>query len=207
MPIIESRATEKSKLSVYRFDESDRQYLETFMDPDLAKRTEGYHQKKVLENLMVRALLAETLPGEKIKYRENGQPYLRPSQLHISISHSFPLAGIAVSEVHVGIDLERLQPKIARMKHKFLFPTEFEWTANEKAVEYLTAIWAIKESLYKIHPSKYWSLKEHYEVLPFSLEDRSAIRCRVFDAFFDDHFTAQITEVEDCLFAVIEKDF
>ena len=85
--------------------------------------------------------------------------------------------------------------------------SEFSWTENlENEVDYLTIIWVIKESLYKVHPSKYWSLKKHYQVYPFDLNgDLSKIKCRVFGDFFSHDFTAKVIKIEDFYFAIVEE--
>jgi phosphopantetheinyl transferase len=51
-------------------------------------------------------MLKTVLPGYKILYRDGGEPYLIPGDFQISVSHSFPLAALAISKNRVGIDLE-----------------------------------------------------------------------------------------------------
>lgn len=171
------------------------------------EKVQHYHPKKKLEHLMVRQLLKKVMPAHTIKYKTIGEPYLWPADAHISISHSFPFAALAISSARVGIDLEKPMPKILKIKHKFLHPSETLWTeGHEHETELITVIWAIKESLYKLHTSKYWSLKKHYEVDPFDLDHLSAVKCRVFDDFFCHEFTARVVMVEDFYFAFVEDE-
>jgi len=113
---------------------------------------------------------------------------------------------LAISKNRIGIDLEKANDKILRIKQKFLHPNEIKWTENkENEVELLTIIWVIKESLYKVHLSKYWSLKDYYEVSPFDVNNLGEVKCRVFDDFFSHEFTARVSKVEDFYFAIVEE--
>ena len=76
----------------------------------------------------------------------------------------------------------------------------------DNQTEVLVVIWAIKEALYKLHPSKYWSLKKHYEVEEFDLNSLSQISCRVFDADFEDVYQADVFKLENYYYAIIEEN-
>ena len=102
--------------------------------------------------------------------------------------------------------MEKISEKILRIKKKFLHPSEIAWTeGKENEVELLTIIWVIKESLYKVHLSKYWSLKDYYVVYPFDINNLNEINCKVFDDFFSHNFIAKVSEVEDFYFAIVEE--
>ncbi|MBP7174335.1 MAG: 4'-phosphopantetheinyl transferase superfamily protein [Cloacibacterium sp.] len=203
MPLFRDFSDNQATIQIWKFDENEVLDSQELLEPENLEKIKDYHPKKLSEHLMIRRILKNNLPKHKILYQGNGEPYLSPHTHHISISHSFPYAVLAISEKKIGIDIEKIQPKISKLKHKFLYKTELEWTKNDRETEYLSAIWAIKESLYKIHPSKYWSLKKHYEVFPFDLDKLDSIECRIFDEVFNDYFTAQVRKVEDYYFAVV----
>ena len=71
-------------------------------------------------------------------------------------------------------------------------------------MEYLTIIWSVKESLYKIHHSKHWSLKKHYEVLPFNMENLHSVQCRVYDENGSDDYYARVEFIEDYVFTIVD---
>lgn len=206
MPFYQDFTDEHATILFWKYDEEDRFNHEELIETENFAKIENYHPKKLKEYLMIRQMLKMLMPEHKILYKTIGQPYLFPKDAFISITHSFPFASLAISEKRVGIDLERIMPKILRIKHKFLHPTEKSWTENENEVEMITVIWVIKEALYKLHPCKYWSLKDHYEVEPFDLNDLSEIKCRVFDDTFEDHYIARVTRIEDFFFAIIEEN-
>lgn len=206
MPLYHDYSDENAVILYWKYGEEDEFDTGELIEPEQLERVKEYHPKKLIEHLMVRKMLKILMPEHKILYKTIGEPYLWPNSAHISITHSFPFASLAVSKNRVGIDLEKVQPKILRIKQKFLFESEHLWTGGKvNETELLTIIWVIKESLYKVHPSKYWSLKDHYEVFPFDLNDLSAIKCRVFDDFFSHEFTAKVLRIEDYYFAVVEE--
>lgn len=205
MPIYQKIDTKYSQIYLWKYDESDE-----FSHSELIKNDEKvktYHPKKLLEYLMVRQMLKMAKPEAEILYEDNGQPILSIGEVNISISHSFPYASLAISKKKIGIDLEKIQSKILKIKYKFLNEKELSWVENSpNEKELLTIIWAIKEALYKLHSSKYWSLKKHYEVCFFNLDDLSEISCKVFDENFTDKFTAKVNRVEEYFFAIVEGE-
>lgn len=190
MPFFKEFSHHHSRIFVWRFDENDA-LPPDLIEPENFSRFENYKEKKLSEVLMVRQLLQKFLPGEKIFY-QNDEPFLQSRKFQISISHSFPFAAVAFSERKIGIDLESFKPKIIRVKDKFIQPEEQHFIPENQSVEYLTVVWSVKESLYKMHHSKYWSLKKHYEVRPFAFSGEMQISCRVHDADFSDEYSAKV---------------
>lgn len=205
MPFYRDITTDASQILFWKYADGD-DLPETLIGKDDSEKILHYHPKKLLEYLMVRQMQKELKPEHEIRYKAVGQPYLDPADAYISISHSYPFAAFAVSEKRVGIDMEKIVPKIQRVKHKFLHENELSWIQTAQETEMLTVIWAVKEALYKLHPCKYWSLKKFYEVEQFNLDDLSCIKCRVFDADFEDRYTAQVSRIEDYFFALIEEN-
>jgi len=206
MPFYQDFTDENATILFWKYDTEDEFNNWELIQPEDYQKVENYHPKKLTEYLMIRKLLKMAMPEHKILYQSIGKPYLYPKDAFISITHSFPFASIAVSKKRIGIDLEKIMPKILRIKHKFLHKNEILWTENQNEVELITVIWVIKEALYKLHPSKYWSLKDYYEVEPFDLNHLSEIKCRVFDDDFEDRYIAKVSRIEDFFFAIIEEN-
>lgn len=121
--------------------------------------------------LSVRKLLEQAgYTDLDLVYNENGKPMLIDGN-HISITHSFDFSAIIISDRNTGIDLEQRREKIIRIAHKF---TDFENDFFDKSdkiqtIRQLTAIWGIKEAIYKFYSIKGLSLKNHINVLPFDI--------------------------------------
>ena len=206
MPFYCDYSDENASILSWKYHEDDHFDLEELIEPENLERVMGFHPKKMKEYLMVRKMLKMALPNHQIMYKTIGEPYLWPNTAYISITHSFPFASLAISNKRIGVDLEKIQEKIVRVKPRFLHPSEYSWTeGSSNEIELLTIIWVIKESLYKLHPSKFWSLKDHYEVFPFEGNDLSKIACRVFDEGFSHDFTAKVIQIESFYFSIVEE--
>jgi 4'-phosphopantetheinyl transferase EntD len=153
---------------------------------------------------MVRKLLKGLKPHSKILYKER-EPFLSPKDAEISITHSFPFAAIAISKNKIGIDIEKFNPKILRVIDKFTYENERGFIPFDNEVTFYTIIWSVKESMYKIHHSKHWSLKKHYEVRPFELKHLHNIKCRVHDDTMSDEFKARVEFFDDYCFTIVEE--
>ena len=126
--------------------------------------------------LSVRHLLAEFgYTDADLYYDASGKPHLIDGK-HISITHSFTYSGVIVSDVEVGIDVEKQREKITVIAHKFI-GFEFDYLVDT-ATDYinkLTVIWCIKESLYKLFATHGMLFKEHFLVIPFMIKDEETV--------------------------------
>lgn len=128
--------------------------------------------KRKREFVFTRALLLSFGIDLNIQYRSTGKPIVNEG--HISISHSRNNVVIGYSKDHViGVDIEFYNPKIHRIKHKFLADIENERfdTEDEKI---LTILWSIKEAIYKMEDIPGLMFKDH--ILVHDLHDRGDVR-------------------------------
>ncbi|WP_100075009.1 4'-phosphopantetheinyl transferase family protein [Chryseobacterium camelliae] len=204
MPLYRDFSDDNATILVWKYDDAENLDPDELLEPENAEKVKDYHPKKLLEVLMVRKLLQGLKPGAKILYRER-EPFLSPKDAEISITHSFPFAAIAISKNKIGIDLERFTSKILRVVDKFTYEHERDFIPADQEETYYTIIWSVKESMYKIHHSKYWSLKKNYEVRPFQLKHLHHIRCRVYDEIFSDEFKARVEFFDDYCFTIVEE--
>jgi len=126
--------------------------------------------------LSVRHLLREFgYSDQDLYYDENGKPHLKNGK-HISITHSFIFSGVIISDVEIGIDIEKQRGKIAIIAKKFV-DYEFNYLSetDEEYVRKLTVIWGIKESLYKLFATPGMLFREHFLVIPFRLQDGETV--------------------------------
>lgn len=203
MPLYRDFSDHNATILLWKFDEKEDLNPELLLEKENFEKVKEYHPTKLKELLLVRKILKSILPTHKILY--NGrEPYLDPPDFDISITHSFPFAALAVSKNKVGIDIEPFNPKILKIQHKFLNDEETGFIEKKKETAYLTVIWSVKESLYKIHHSNYWSLKKHYEVKPFSLHFPFNIVCRVHDDRVSDLYKARVEFFENYCLTIVD---
>ncbi len=204
MPLYRDFSDDTATILIWRYDENEIFCTEELLEVEILEKAKKYHPKKLLEVLMVRKMLQDIKPNSKILYRDR-EPYLDTNDAEISITHSFPFAAIAISKNKIGIDLERFSPKILRIIDKFTYENERGFILENKSEIFYTIIWSVKESMYKIHHSKYWSLKKNYEVKPFELNHLDKISCRVYDAVFSDEFSARVKFFDDYCFTIVTE--
>jgi phosphopantetheinyl transferase len=142
--------------------------------------------------MSVRHLLAiEGYTDHDLYYDENGKPHLTDDK-HISITHSYIYSAIIISDLEVGIDIEKQRFKILRIAHKFTPIEEYRTLANDNAIiRKLTLVWCAKESLYKSFAHPGVSFIQHIYVDDFSLDDSKTTSYVSFDAkklVYDVHF-------------------
>ena len=203
MPLYRDYSDDQATILLWKYSEDEELNPELLVEKENFEKIKDYHPTKLKELLLVRKILKSVLPDHKILYKDR-VPYLSPNDYEISVTHSFPFAALAISKNKVGIDIEPFNTKIKRIQHKFLQEAESGFIEKEKEVAYLTVIWSLKESLYKIHHSNYWSLKKHYEVKPFSLDFPFNIQCRVHDEKVSDLYKARVEFFENYCFTIVD---
>ena len=114
------------------------------------------HPHKRLQHLAGRLLLKELVPGfpvELIRIADTKKPYLENEPYHFSISHCGDYAAAIVSRHYrVGVDVERVNPKIDVLRKKFLSEAEMKLLHEQcpmDTVYGLTLCWSVKESVFK----------------------------------------------------------
>jgi len=206
MPIFKEIISEQTQILIWKYSDEEEFSADLILDKKEFENLKQKSPKRLIEKQMVRQMLKKIIPNHKIIYHENGQPYLEPFDKFVSVSHSFPYAVLAISEKKIGVDIEQVKDRIDKIKHKFLNPKEIDWlNRTESGIEHLTAIWCIKEALFKIHSSKQWSFKEFYVVDEFLLDQFSKIKCKVFDKDREDEFLAHLEKIENYYLAITEE--
>jgi len=179
MPLFKTiEANSQTTVKIWKIDESYDDLMQPLtLKTNTLERVLG--MKSVLHQrgfLSVRHLLREFgYTDADLFYDENGKPHLKDGK-QISITHSFNFSGVVVSDLKVGIDIEKQRNKISIIAHKFI-GYEFDYL-NESDSGYirkLTAIWCVKESLYKLFATPGLSFKNCFLVIPFSLKDSETV--------------------------------
>lgn len=120
--------------------------------------------------ISIRHLLAsEGYCDHDLFYDENGKPHLKDGK-HISITHSFIFSAIIISDIEVGIDVEKKREKILKIAHKFTTFDEYQKLIHKDVmIRKLTIVWCAKESLYKSFNRVGLTFLNHIYVEDFSL--------------------------------------
>lgn len=107
------------------------------------------------EQLTVRAMLRNVCgPDVYVEHTDVGKPILVNCDKSISISHSKSHVVIILSDnCNLGIDIERISNRILKLSSRIALPKEltlnFDALSIDEKTKYLTALWTIKEAVYK----------------------------------------------------------
>lgn len=126
------------------------------------------HPHKRLQHLAGRYLLRflfPDFPTGLIRIADTRKPFLQDDAYHFSISHCSDYAAAIVStDKRVGVDIEVVTEKAARIRHKFASDEEWyiikkaltggQWRPDTAAADYTdalcaTLIWSCKEAVFK----------------------------------------------------------
>ena len=168
----------QTTVKIWKIEESYEELFQSVkLKPESLNRVLGMkselHQRGFLS---VRHLLAAFgYEDSDLFYDANGKPHLKDGK-HISITHSFNFSAVIVSDKVIGIDIEKQRDKITIIAHKFI---DYEFLyLNKDEINYikkLTAIWCVKESLYKLYATPGLSFKKHCLVIPASDNDQETV--------------------------------
>lgn len=119
----------------------------------LPKRKTEWLGGRVALKKAISAIVRVSVKAVEVLPQENtGKPQVfiggEKSALPFSITHShgFAVAAVAPDDKYVGIDLEKIAPRISAWKQDFFHPSEL--TADSD--EFLTALWTQKEAVVKL---------------------------------------------------------
>jgi phosphopantetheinyl transferase len=138
------------------------------------------HQRAFLS---VRQLLLQLgYTDADLYYDASGKPHLTDGK-YISISHSHQLAVVIVSNQAVGVDVELVREKVAKIGPKFC-ASELQYLAPDLTSETqrLTVIWGAKEAVFKIVNREGISFNHHIFVAPFELSSTKTSALLSFDS-------------------------
>jgi 4'-phosphopantetheinyl transferase len=202
MPLYFSLQEKKFQLAVWKMDEDldDLLHESSLSVADLARANSFTHTPRKKEWICIRLLLKKLNWNFTIGYLESGKPFLENSTAHISISHTKDFAGIIISEnATVGIDLERINPRIEKIAHKFVSAEEEKMLSGDNHLEKLFVIWGVKEVLFKMHHIGELLFKEHLAVMPFEFQSKGIVEALINKDNFQKKFSLKYELVDDLL--------
>ncbi len=158
-------------LEIYITDIND---IETFYDDALRLVTASRRERAdrfirrddrlrcAAAGLLLRRFLGVADDG-MIKYNEYGKPELKSGR-HFSLSHSGQYTVLAVSDMPVGVDIERIYDVKPGVMRKVCTPEEFDWASLEP--KNFFTIWTRKESVVKAIGKGFHIAPSSFSVLP-----------------------------------------
>ena len=144
------------------------------------------NEERKIQHLAVRLLFSLMMPEANMNdlvMADNGKPYLKGVPFHFSFSHCKGYAACAVSNhFPIGIDIEIIHPRIAKVAHKFLNDAEKAMLVNlneEVALKQLAFFWAAKEAMYKKHEQLGIDFARDFNILNLTNLDRGMVPAQI----------------------------
>ena len=142
---------------------------------------EGRRAEWLAVRLLVRELFG---PDVEVAYHPTGRPYLKGSDIHISISHTRGYASVAYHRTRpIGMDLEHISSRIERVAPRFTTAEEASYIDAHDAQSrmlYHLINWSAKEALYKLHDTPSLAeFKEAFHIAPYPLAGQGTLTATV----------------------------
>ncbi|MGR3810247.1 4'-phosphopantetheinyl transferase family protein [Jiulongibacter sp. NS-SX5] len=125
------------------------------------------HQKK-LELLCSRVAIRHLAADLGINFKginkdENGKPFLDGTPWEMSITHSKHFMAVVMHPTKpVGVDIERPQEKMWRIKERLYTEPEIEIIGED--LNLMSIFWSAKEALYKLYGKRGTDFKENLKI-------------------------------------------
>lgn len=162
---------------------------------DLIKSSSQKKQFLGVQNL----LKLHQIDNDILSYDDNGKPHLLNNKF-ISISHSFDYCGVIVSDVKVGLDIEKLRSKILNISKKFVSPSDRDLIKLD-SIENITKIWTIKEAVFKAFGYSGIDFKENILIESINIEfDRAKVK--VYKNEIIEYYNIEITNFSQYICSV-----
>lgn len=183
--ILKRDVAEESELGIWKIEE-DADWFRSQLILNKGENTiidSIKNPQRQLHWLSSRVLIRSFMNTKQFIHLENdlhGKPVIHNFPVHISLSHSADLSAILISKkFSVGIDIEKIDPKILRIKNKFLNDTEKKSISEEEELNQLYVIWCAKEAMYKLYGKKQLEFREHLFVSAFKYAHSGELNGRI----------------------------
>ena len=154
MPIYQTNnISDNLKIAIWKITETEDELTNelVLVGFELNSIYKTKNKQRLKQWLATRLLLNDFFKDVKVIYDSLGKPSL-DNGWNISISHSNDFVAINLNkDDECGIDIEKITPKIERIKHKFLNNIDLK---NVISLEHLIIYWGAKEALYKYYGKK-----------------------------------------------------
>ncbi len=172
MPLQEYIITEPhGRLGIWHLTEDEDFFLQKLPLSDSERiEIEAATGRKKLEKLAGKLLLRQlTGWAFSIVKNDNGKPFFKDSDLHLSLSHSGDYVAGIISEHVVGIDIQYLTPKVERVAARVMNEHKFKNLDLNNRLEHLHVYWGAKEALFKTYGYKEMDFRKHLKIKPFDV--------------------------------------
>jgi 4'-phosphopantetheinyl transferase len=163
---------QKGKLALWAIEEDEDWFLSRIeLSEAEGQKLAKIKGRKRIEWLAARYLV-HYMTGHQLRVPlqkdQFGKPFLPGVEMELSISHSQQLAAALIAPPNLGIDIQKLVPKLERLMHKYMSEVEIDSLNKAHLLEQLHVYWGAKEALYKAYGRRELDFCKHIQVAAFS---------------------------------------
>lgn len=141
------------------------------------------------------AIIAKDIFQDEISHRENGKPYLRKSQVNISISNTGQYVALLYGNGRVGVDIELISRNASKVIGRVSDSAEIEMVKRLYPKNPEIFLWCLKEAAFKMLDNQPEGMAlEYQKLLSVDNESKKAVMRTL-----EGDFTLSYTEVENLL--------
>lgn len=208
--IVKEKISPHSEYFIWHITEEEEFFLDHLV---LDAYEQQYHGKlietKRKEFLACRYLLHLATGEEQrvfLDISKSGKPFLQNRAYEISLSHSASYVAVVLSNRLVGIDIQRMNPKLERIKGKFISEEEFGWYDGQINTDIVHHFWGAKEALFKAYGNGKVEFRRDLKLtrLPNDLKNGCGMGKVIKDDLKAD-FDIHCRKIEDYFIAIAEQ--
>ena len=158
----------------------------SFFETDVQLAAPIANEERRTQHLAVRLLFKLMMPEanlDQLVMADNGKPYLIGVPFHFSFSHCNGYAACGVDDQGpIGIDIEIIHPRIAKVAHKFMNDQEKAMIADLSEAEQLHQMaffWAAKEAMYKQHEQLGIDFAKDFNIIGLAQAERGRVPAEI----------------------------
>ncbi len=183
MPLIFNNkvADQKANLGIWELQESVNSLLSLASlnktDAETFYKLRNENRKK---QWLASRIILNKISGKNefsVLYEKTGRPIISDGIHQISISHTSKyIAVIIAKSIKVGVDIERIHPRILKVSHKFVSHEEDHFLkSHENLEESLILIWSAKETLFKLNGQANMDFRTNIHINPFEIKNKGLV--------------------------------
>ena len=204
MPIIFNHRDEDTQIGIWEVEEPLgllRERVE--LDPVELQKLESFKHPQRKVHFLAARLLLEELGGkpQAITYKKNGKPIC--PEFELSISHCTTKVALGLSSTPMGVDIQRINPKIERIAGKFMSENEMKNLDPSNPIEHLHVYWGAKESLFKLHSEGNLHFKKDLIIEDFSYTDQGEITGHIVTANLNSNHRLVYKKLDDYMLVYV----
>jgi phosphopantetheine--protein transferase-like protein len=148
-------------------------------------------------------LLLKTMLGfdYTLKYSDTGKPYIVDFSGCISVSHSGKYAAVIIGEKPVGIDVEKISPRILKVIERFMSSDEITSVNEVESPDKYYVYWSGKEALHKLYGDQMFEFNKELIIQDFIFADNGFVNVHVENENICENRIINYKKIEDYILA------